>query len=316
MQRNLYALLILVLVLAACTPAPAAPANETTGKLPVIATTSLVADAVARVGGDLISLTTLLPLGSDPHSFQPTPQEIALVSQAEVLFLNGMGLEEFMTALTENMPAEALVVEVSDGITPLEAAETDHEHEDEEHEHEHDHAGGDPHTWMDPNNVIVWVDNIAAALSQADPANAATYTANAAAYRQELSDLDAWVRQELTAIPEANRKLVTDHTVFTYFADEYGFEQVGAVIPGYSTVSEPSAQELAALEDTIRELGVPAIFVGESVNPALAQRVAEDTGSQLIQIYHASLSAPGGAASTYLDFIRYNVRALVSGLRQ
>ncbi|HIE57944.1 MAG TPA: zinc ABC transporter substrate-binding protein, partial [Anaerolineales bacterium] len=128
-------------------------------------------------------------------------------------------------------------------------------------------------------------------------------------------ELDTWIRQQVANIPPENRKLVTDHVLFGYFADEYGFKQIGALIPGYSTLAEPSAQELAAIEDAIREYNVPAVFVGNTVNPALGGQVAEDTGIKLVTIYTGSLSDENGDAPTYLDYIRYNVTAFVNALK-
>jgi ABC-type Zn uptake system ZnuABC Zn-binding protein ZnuA len=168
---------------------------------------------------------------------------------------------------------------------------------------------------VDPNNVKIWVENIRAALTAADPAGEEIYRANAQAYLAKLDELDAWVRQQVEQIPPQNRKLVTDHLLFGYFAERYGFEQIGAIIPGYSTAAQPTAQELAAIEDAIREFGVKAVFVGKTINPTLAQRVAEDTGIQLVGLYHGSLSAAGGEAATYLDYIRYNVTQMVNALK-
>jgi ABC-type Zn uptake system ZnuABC Zn-binding protein ZnuA len=180
---------------------------------------------------------------------------------------------------------------------------------------EHDHEGFDPHTWLDPNNVMVWVHNIEHELSEADPENTQAYAANAEAYEAELETLDAWIREQVAQIPEENRKLVTDHTLFTYFADEYGFEQVGTLIPGYNTLAEPTAQELAAIEDAIKDLNVKAVFVGNTVNPALGERVTADTGTQLVFVYTGSLSETDGEIPTYLDYMRYNTTAFVDALK-
>jgi ABC-type Zn uptake system ZnuABC Zn-binding protein ZnuA len=198
--------------------------------------------------------------------------------------------------------------------------EHEHDHEAEEHhdEHEgdeHDHEGIDPHTWTDPNNVIVWVYNIEHELSEADPENVKAYAANAESYEAELETLDSWIREQVAQIPDENRKLVTDHTLFSYFVGEYGFEQIGTLIPGYSTLAEPTAQELAAIEDAINELDVKAVFVGNTVNPALAERVAEDTGTKLIFVYTGSLTEPDGEAPTYLEYMRYNTNAFVDALK-
>jgi ABC-type Zn uptake system ZnuABC Zn-binding protein ZnuA len=294
--------------------APAAAADSTpavNAKPKVVATTTLVGDVVRQVGGNAIDLTVLLPVGADPHGFDPTPRDVSTVADADVVFINGLGLEQFLDRLLQSAGDSAQIVAVSDGVTPIEGHD---EHEGEEHEGE-EHEGGDPHAWTDPNNVMVWTANIASALSQLDPANAAAYQANAEQYTEELQALDAWVREQVALIPAADRQLVTDHALFSYFAQRYGFEQVGAVVPGYSTMAEPSAQELAALEDAIRTLGVPAVLVGKTVNPSLAQRVADDTGTRLIPIYTGSLSEPEGDADTYLDYIRYNVSAIVAALR-
>jgi ABC-type Zn uptake system ZnuABC Zn-binding protein ZnuA len=168
---------------------------------------------------------------------------------------------------------------------------------------------------MNPLNVKMWADNIAEALAAADPAHAEDIRANAQAYRAELDALDAWAAQQLSLIPSEARVLVTDHESLGYFADHYGFEIVGALIPSLSTVSEPSAGELAQLEDAISQYGVKAIFVGSSMNPSLADRVAADTGIQVITLYTESLSAPDGPAPSYLDLIRFDVAAIVAALQ-
>jgi manganese/iron transport system substrate-binding protein len=354
--------------LAACAGAPtpsgsvasdAENAPAASERLKVVATTTIVGDVVRQVAGDAVDLTVLLPAGADPHGFQPTPRDAALIANADLIFINGLDLEEFLDRLIQNAGGNARVVAVSDGVMTIEGhhehehegedhdhehegedhghehegedhdhehegedhghehedEDHDHEHEGEDHDHEHGHEGADPHVWMDPNNVRVWTRNIAAALSDLDPANAAAYQANAERYDQALQALDAWVKEQIARIAPENRQMVVDHDAFGYFARRYGFETVGTVVPGYSTMSAPSAQELARLQDAIRALGVRAVFVGSTVNPALAQRVAADTGTQLVFLFTGSLSEPGGGAETYEDFVRYNVNAIVDALR-
>ena len=293
--------LFCVALLSACAGSPQAEAAPA-AKLRVIATTSILGDVVSNIAGKAATLSVLLPPGIDPHSYEPTPQEIAAVAQADLVFANGLGLEIFLERLLQNAANDALLVTVSDGIEPLEPAEGGE-------------AGGDPHVWMDPRNVLVWVDNILAALSQADPANAAAYQANAASYKAALLELDAWIAQQIAGIPVENRKLVGDHLTFSYYARRYGLIQVGAVVPAVSSIAEPSAQEVAALEDAIRTLGVRAIFVGVTVNPSLARRIAADTQIQMVQLYTESLSEPGSPVSTYLDMMRYNTGAIVQALK-
>jgi len=295
--------------------APGDTGDLAVNKLKVVATTTLVGDVVRQVGGDLIDLTVLLPVGADPHSFDPSPKDIAQVADADIVFANGAGLEVFLAPLLENAGGDAAEIAVSEGITLLEASmEHDHEGEEDSEEDAHHHSA-DPHTWTDPNNVIVWVDNIEAALVRLDAAHADVYKANADAYRSELQALDNWVREQVAQLSQDSRKLVTDHTAFTYFVTRYGFEQVGAVVPGYSTSAQPSAQDMASLEDHIREYGVKAVFVGNTVNPDLAERVAEDTGVNLVFLYTGSLTEAGGEAGTYLEYMRYNVSAIVGALK-
>lgn len=333
--RRFVPLWVIFSMLAACA-APAPTATPQTQKLRVLATTTLVGDVVSNIAGDAIELSVLLPVGVDPHSFTPTPQDVAKVSQADVVFANGAGLEEFLQALLESAGATEKVVAVSEGIPLLQgeahshAGEEEHANEGEpaeeavpikeatgegEYGHEHEHAAGDPHTWFDPNLVMIWAENIAKTLSEKDPQNAATYQNNAADYTAQLRELDQWIRQQVETIPPQSRQLVTDHKAFAYFAERYGFTHVGAVLPGFSTLAEPSAQELAALEDAIRQLGVKAIFVGTTVNPNLAQRVADDTGVKLVYLYTGSLSEKDGPANTYLNFMRYNVSTIVEALK-
>ena len=305
---------VLLTSLAACSPSGRIDNDGTSAqpgaamRLKVIATTSIVGDVVYQVGGDKIDLEILLPLGADPHGFEPSPRDIAKIADADLVFANGAGLEEFLQPLIQNAGGDARLFEVSEGVELLEG------HAGEEHQDEEEHAY-DPHVWMDPNNVIAWTHNIEKALSENDPQNAAFYAENGTSYREQLQQLDAWVREQVALVPPNQRELVVDHLAYTYFARQYGFQQAAAIISSFSTLAEPSAQELAQLEQTIQDLEVGAIFVGNSVNPALAERIAADTGTRLVRLYSGSLSEPGGEADTYLKYVQYNVRAIVTALK-
>jgi zinc/manganese transport system substrate-binding protein/manganese/iron transport system substrate-binding protein len=279
--------------------------------LSVVATTSIVADVVRNVGHDLIELTTLIPPDTDPHSFEPTPRDATAIANADVVFSNGAGLEPFLDKLISSAGDRVVVVQLSESIDLLTLEE-----EAEHHEDDGEHAEGlDPHTWFDPNNVVIWVDNINHTLVQLDPEHEQLYEENATAYQAELAELDRWIRDLAEQIPKSDRKLVTDHMVFGHLARQYGFTQVGAVFPGYNTLAEPSAQELAQLLEAIRETNVHAIFVGMTTSSELAERIAEDTGVEIIRLYTGSLSAPGGPADTYIAFMEHNVTAIADGLR-
>ena len=294
MFRKLVWTLTLTVLVACSTPA----SSSTSSGLPVVATTSLIGDIARQVGGSLVDVHILLPLGADPHAYEPRPQDVAALTDARVVLVNGFGLEATLQPLLTN--AKSIVI-VSDGITALPFSGQE--------------SGLDPHVWQDPNNVIVWARNIAEAFAHTDPVHAQEYRTNAEKYIAELASLDTWIAAQVTQIPEANRKLVTDHSDFGYFAARYGFEQVGEVVPSVSTGSSPSAQELAALEDAIRVSGVQAVFVGSTVSPDLSRRVADDTGVQLVFLFTDSLSKAGDGAETYLELMRYNVNAIVKALK-
>jgi len=296
---NLFLVFTLAIGISACT----AETPDTSDQITVVATTSILADVVSQVGGDLVVVTSLVPTGINIHEYQPSPQNVAAVADADLVFEVGLGLEEFMETIILNAGTKVEPVIVSEGIETMEFSGG-----------EDPHLSADPHVWLDPANVIIWTKNIAEALSAFDPDNRVIYEANSQAYINQLESLDKWIAGEVSKIPPENRQLVTDHMMFGYFADKYGFTIAGAIIPSYSSVAEPSARELAELEDAIRKYNVRVILVGNTVNPALASRVANDTGTQLVQFYTGSLSEPGGPASTYIDYMRFNVNAIVSAL--
>ncbi len=175
-------------------------------------------------------------------------------------------------------------------------------------------TGCDPHVWMDPRNVAFWALEMAEALSRLEPDRAGVYEANAESYVAELEELDSWIRAEVEIIPPENRLLVTNHMAYGYLAHAYGFSVAGVVIPGGDELSEPSAAELAALIDTVRELGIPAVFAETIISTNLADAVAAETGAEVYRLYSGSLSEPDGPAPTYIDMMRYNTETIVEGL--
>jgi ABC-type Zn uptake system ZnuABC Zn-binding protein ZnuA len=301
--------ILFVFCLAACTQASQSQDN----RLKIVASTQIVGDVVAAIGGDAIDLEVLVPPQGDPHSFEPAPRDAALLADSSLVFISGLNLEENLTPLLQTV--EARLVSLSDQLETLESEHEDEGHEHEEGEHIHEHEGADPHVWMDPQNVKVWADLVASALSETDAANSATYVANAQAYKAELDELDAWAMEQFTQIEEEDRILVTDHEALGYFAEHYGFTMIGALVPSYSTASEPTAAELAELEAAVREHGVKAIFVGANLNSSLAERVAADTGVVLVPLYTETLSDADGPAATYTEMMRYNVAAIVEALK-
>jgi manganese/iron transport system substrate-binding protein len=292
------------------TTAPAAP-------LMVMASTSIVADVVRQVGGELVQVETIVPIGADGHSYEPSPADLARVSAAQIIFTVGAGYEEFLDRLITSSGTKAEVVALSENLTLRTLSEEEvggHMHGDE-HGDEHGAGSVDPHTWTDPNNVKAWVDVIYATLSRLDPTNADTYAARAAAYRSQLDELDRWIAEQFAAIPAERRLIVADHIIFGYMADRYGLRQLGSIIPGVSTSASPSAQELAALQDMIADYSVPAIFVGDIANKQLAEQIARDTGVRIFTVLTESLTDADGPGATYIDYMRFNVQTIVDGLR-
>jgi len=169
--------------------------------------------------------------------------------------------------------------------------------------------------WLDPNNVIVYVDNIRAGLTNFNPDSADIYQANARAYVTQLQELDAWINGQVAQIPPKRRVLVTNHDSLEYFADRYGFKIVGSVIPGFSSDASPSAEQMADLIDRIRLFEVPAVFLDTSDNPALAQQIASETGVKVVTDLHLESLTEGAPAGTYIDMMRYNVTKIVEALK-
>ncbi|MFQ3633640.1 metal ABC transporter substrate-binding protein [Roseiflexus sp.] len=181
----------------------------------------------------------------------------------------------------------------------------------------HHHDEGDPHFWLDPTKVVTYVANIRDGLISVDPAGAEVYRANAERYTAQLNELDRFITEEIARIPEANRKLVTNHESFGYFADRYGLRIIGTIVPNISTGASPSAQQLARLTDRVREAGVQVIFLETGANPQLAEQLARETGIRIVSdLYTHSLSDADGPAPTYLDMMRYNVKQIVEALQQ
>jgi zinc/manganese transport system substrate-binding protein len=269
----------------------------------VVATTIQMGALTKAVAGDTVNLTTLVGAGVDPHDFEPSAGDVQDVGDATLVIRQGIGIDTFLDgAITGS--GQKNVVTVSTGV-PLRKG-TD----------ETGHADDDPHVWQDPQNDKIMVANIANALSAAFPVNAATYQRNAVAYERKLDEVDRQIAALIDALPSANRKMVTNHDAFGYFMARYGLQFVGAVIPGLSTSAEPSAKEIAALEDTIRREGVKAIFAESSLDPKVAAQIAKDTGARIVDdLYGDSLGASGSGADTVDGMLLANARKIVDALK-
>jgi ABC-type Zn uptake system ZnuABC Zn-binding protein ZnuA len=300
-----------------------------------IAVETFLADITRNVAGRRLEVESLLPIGVDPHAFEPTPRDVRRVAESTLLIVNGAGFESFLDTLIREAGGKRTVVEAAAGLkgrVPREGEvaggdgggreagnggrrdrEDGRRHEDE---NGHGHGGVDPHFWLDPVLAIAYVENIRKGLTAADPGGAAEYSANAEAYTRKLEELDRWIRERVKQVPEANRVLVTNHESLGYYADRYGFRIVGAIIPSVSTGSSPSARGLAALAKTVRRSSARAIFLETGANPDLANQLAEETGIRVVkELYTHSITGPKGEAPSYVEMLRYNTAAIVEALK-
>jgi ABC-type Zn uptake system ZnuABC Zn-binding protein ZnuA len=290
----------------------------------VVATFSILGDWVERVGGDLVTVATIVPAGGDTHTFDPAPDQVGAIAEADLIFEIGLGFETWLDGMVEASGTGAARIVVSDGVEVLHFGEDDEDHdheesEDAEHEDEddeHDHSGDDPHIWGDVANAIIGVGTIRDALTDIDPDNAATYEANATAYIAELQALDELIRTETATIPEGQRKLVTTHDTLGYYAHAYGFEIPGTALGSISTdTGDPSAQAMAELVATIQASGAPAIFAESTSNNALMQTIAAESGVELAPpLYTDALGEPGSDGATYVEMMTANTAVIVDAL--
>lgn len=297
-HRLVAILLSLALGLSACGGTPAEP--RTTAPV-VVTSTTILADITRNIAGDRLAVNSLLPVGADPHAYQPVPQDAAKIDESKVLIINGAEYEHFLKALLDNAGGEKTVIEASTGLSFRTDAEGEH--------------GVDPHLWLDPNNVITYVENIREGLTHFDPDGAQVYQSNADAYVNQLQELDTWIDKQIAQIAPERRVLVTNHEALGYFADRYGFTVVGAIVPSFSSSASTSAQQMAALIEQIRAQGVPAIFLDAADNPSLAEQIAAETGIKVVTDLHLESLTNGPPAATYIDMMKHNVTRIVEALR-
>lgn len=268
----------------------------------VVATISILADYVSAVAGDTLVVETVVPVGGDPHTYEPVPSDARRLARAAMVFRNGLGLERWLDKLIGAARPDRPVVSLTEGFASLRVTEGAY-------------AGDpDPHAWMDPHIAVRYVDAVERALRAQYPQHAATYAANAARYREQLAALDRDIAALMKTVPPARRQLVTTHDAFRYFARRYGLNLV-ASIWGISTETEPSAREVANIVGAIRKAGVPAVFIETTINPKLMQRIAAEARVRIgAPLYGDSVGAPGSGADSYLGMMRANAQAIARGL--
>lgn len=287
-------------MLVGCGASPNGPAGSG-HPIPVVTTTTVFADMVRNVGGNLVDVTSLVPKNGDVHTFEPKPADVRAVARARLLVMNGLGLDDWLAKTISNAsssgtPLVKLAVDLA-GVSLLPGEEPGTEN---------------PHLFMDPKYVELYVDRIASGLKQVDPEDGRQIDAQATAYKARLGELDAWVRQQVSSTPTAERRLVTFHDAFPYYAREYGITIVGVAVaaPG----QDPSAGYTAALIDAIRQARVKAIFSESQFPTKLVDQLAAETGTKVVaNLYDDTLGDP--PVTSYEAVIRWDTQQLVAALR-
>jgi zinc/manganese transport system substrate-binding protein len=299
-RARVVSVLILALLAGGATAGTAGAARRT-GTLDVVATTTQLQDLVRNVGGSRVSVTGILEPNVDPHEYEPRPSDAVALHSARLIVESGVGLDAWMGKLISEAGGDAPVFVASSGlkIRPGDAEEPQ----------------GDPHWWHDPTNFEHAATALAGALGKVDPAGRATYRRNAVRYVAALRAMDAANKRTLRAVPVAQRKLVTNHDAFGYFAAHYDITVLGSVLGSLSTSAQPSAREIADLVKKIRAAHVKAIFTESSINPKLEEQIAGEAGVKVYaNLYGDTLGPAGSKGATYVQMERWNVTAIVDGL--
>jgi len=298
-QRRGNARVVGLFLLAALLPACSTDSEDT--RPLVVATTTILGDIVANVAGDDARVEVIMPRGADPHDFTPSSRQVALIASADLVVLNGLGLEEGLDDVIEGARSDGVsILEVAVGVDPLplDAAPDDR----------------DPHVWLDPRRMAMAAGHIADALDGVAPG--AGWQARADGYAAALRAADARIVELLDVIPTGRRLLVTNHDSLRYVADRYGFEVIGAIIPGGSTLAEPGSEEIAALVDLIDELGITAIFADTTEPATLAAAIADEADHpvSVVLLHTGSLGEPGTPAGTLIGMLEENARMIAGAL--
>jgi zinc/manganese transport system substrate-binding protein len=297
MSRLVAALVVVASILVGACSTPVATSD---GRLHVVATTTVFADMVRNVGGDLVAVSSLVPANADVHTFAPRPSDIRTLAEARLVVMNGLGLDDWLRRLIDAVATGAPVVELAPDLPGVDYLIGE------------DGESANPHVWMNVAYGELYVDRIAAALEQADPTHATAYRAQAAAYRERLAFLDAEIAAELGALPAENRRIVAFHDAFPYFARRYGLEIVGVAVaaPG----QDPGAKYTAQLIEAIRAAHVKAIFSEAQFPPKLVQQLATQTGATVVAtLYDDAIGAP--PADSYAGVVRWDADQFVAALR-
>ncbi|WP_368505880.1 metal ABC transporter substrate-binding protein [Alkalihalophilus sp. As8PL] len=274
--------------------------TEESGELKVITSFSILADITKNVVGDRAEVDYLVPIGEEPHGYEPIPSDFQKASDASVFYVNGLGLEEWLERLVANAGGGADIITVSDGINVIGVEGSNED---------------DPHAWLDVKNVITYVENIRDDLSQRDPEGADEYAANADAYIKELQELDEWIQAETLNIPEEQRTIVISENAFKYFGEAYGYETIG--IWELNSHEEGTPGQISRVVDLIQDESIPAVFLETTIDSRFMDTVSSNAGVDIAgEVYTDAVGPSGSGAETYIDMMTHNVNTFVEGLNQ
>lgn len=293
----------------------------TSSKVPsALAAETFLADISQNIAKGRLSVKSLIPIGIDPHEFEPVPKDFVLISESNIFIINGGGIEGWLEKVLENTKLNGNIIEASSELKDRlgKLKENTHSSNDSHlnsgsHFHENE---VDPHFWLDPNYVIEYAKTIRDGFKKADSDGKEIYEKNTEEYILKLKDLDNWIKQRVSILPENQRLIVTNHESLGYFAERYDFKIIGTIIPGFSTDSSITAKEFAELIEKVKTSGVKIIFLETGSNANLAQQLAQETGIEVIyKLYTHSISNHDGDAPTYIDMMKFNVNTIINGLK-
>lgn len=280
---------------------PAAAPREQ-GPLEVVTSTSILADLVQQIGGERVESESIAPKNADPHDFEPSPEDVLKIEEADLIVLHGLQLDNWAKRLVESANSNAPVIVATKGVQTIGS--------DEE-----GFSEGDPHIWFDPQRVKTMMSTIAMGLKGIDAAGSEDYESRLSAYLSNLDTLDREIAAGIDTIPTESRKLVTNHDALAYFAERYGLEVIGTVIPGIDSRAEPSAKDVAELIDLIHEDGVSVIFAENTVSPDLAESLADQADVEIApKLYTDSLGDEGSGADTYIGLMQTDASLIIEYL--
>lgn len=294
-KKFFVSILFLSIVLIGCSSEQATSENET---FTVVTSFSVLADIISQITGEQADVSYIVPVGEEPHEYEPTPGDFRSISDADVFYVNGLGLEEWLETVVGKV-SDTPIVEVSKGLEGIPLVGDDED---------------DPHAWLSPKNVIIYVENIVEELVERDPEGEEVYRANAEAYIAELVELDAWITEQVQQIPEENRIIIISENAFKYFGADYGFDTEG--IWDINSLDEGTPQQYARLIDIVRERNVPALFVESTIDTRYMETIANETSVEIAgKVYTDAIGEKGSAADSYISMMKENVRVFVEGLK-